>query len=422
MSLPLVPLPERVRPVKIEEIAGQNHLTGHGKPIQQMIQSGVPHSFILWGPPGCGKTTLAQVIAQNMGLKMNAISAVHAGVKEIRLVLEKIESKRPEILFIDEIHRFNKAQQDSLLNSVEKGEIFLLGATTENPSFEVNAALLSRCETYRMNPLSFETLLEIGQRAIRADSYLQKINFNVIEWDVLIEYSGGDGRRLLNLLEKLSMAEIGNNNNWDNIRIQIYLQKNPSKYDKKGEMHYDTISAFIKSMRGSDPNATLYWMARMIQGGEDPLFIARRMLIFASEDIGNSNPTALVIANACFQAMHQIGFPEGRIILSQTAIYLSTSSKSNSCYVAIENALKLADKYSDVEIPLHLKNPVTGLMKKMEYGKEYKYPHSFDDNFVNQEYFPNELVGTKIFEPGNNNRENLIRTFLKAHWRNKYEY
>lgn len=218
------------------------------------------------------------------------------------------------------------------------------------------------------------------------------------------------------------MAEIGNNNNWDNIRIQIYLQKNPSKYDKKGEMHYDTISAFIKSMRGSDPNATLYWMARMIQGGEDPLFIARRMLIFASEDIGNSNPTALVIANACFQAMHQIGFPEGRIILSQTAIYLSTSSKSNSCYVAIENALKLADKYSDVEIPLHLKNPVTGLMKKMEYGKEYKYPHSFDDNFVNQEYFPNELVGTKIFEPGNNNRENLIRTFLKAHWRNKYEY
>jgi putative ATPase len=396
--------------------------------LTQQIARGVIPSLIFWGPPGTGKTTLAQIIAQESNRPFYVLSAINAGVKDIREVIDKAKqsgglftAKNP-ILFIDEIHRFSKSQQDSLLAAVEKGWVTLIGATTENPSFEVIPALLSRCQVYILNPFSREDLEALLHRAMGVDSVMKAKNIDLKETEALLRLSGGDGRKLLNIFELVVNASQGDEVTITNERVMQLVQKNTVLYDKTGEQHYDIISAFIKSMRGSDPNGEVYWLARMIEGGEDLKFIARRMLILASEDIGNANPTALIMANNTFQAVSTIGYPESRIILSQCAVYLATSPKSNASYMAIGKAQQVVKQTGDLPVPLHLRNAPTKLMKELGYGDEYKYAHDFDNNFTNQEFLPDDIKNTAFYEPGNNARENATRDFLRNRWKGKYGY
>jgi putative ATPase len=377
--------------------------------------------MILWGPPGTGKTTIAHIIAQTLKVPFFQLSAISSGVKEVREVIEEAKTKVGCILFIDEIHRFNKGQQDAFLGAVEKGIITLIGATTENPSFEVNSALLSRCQVYILKPLDEKDLVKLLHYAMMKDEFLSKKKIEVKETEALINISGGDARKLLNLLELVVEAE-GDHVVVTDELVMTVAQKRIALYDKKGEQHYDIISAFIKSMRGSDPNAAVYWLARMIEGGEDVKFIARRMLILASEDIGNANPTALVLANATFEAVNKIGYPESQLILSQCAIYLATSAKSNSATTAIGEAMNAVKEHGDLSVPLHIRNAPTRLMKNLGYGKDYKYSHSYEGNFSEQEYLPKEISGTKFYDPGSNAREEELRKFLKSLWREKYGY
>ena len=378
--------------------------------------------MIFWGPPGVGKTTLAQIISKAVDMPFFTLSAVSSGVKDVREIIDLAKRAGKAVLFIDEIHRFNKSQQDSLLGAVEKGIITLIGATTENPSFEVISPLLSRAQVYIMNSLDKEHLLQLLDRAMREDAFLREKKIDLQETEALLRLSGGDARKLLNLFELISDTVDDGQLVVTDEYVTSVAQKKMALYDKSGEQHYDIISAFIKSMRGSDPNGAVYWLARMIEGGEDPKFIARRMLILASEDIGNANPTALVLANNCFQAVDVIGYPECRIILSQTAIYLATSPKSNASYMAIEDALGLVKNKGDLPVPLHLRNAPTKLMKQLDYGKDYLYAHSYEDNFIDLEFLPEKLSGTKFYEPGNNAKENELREFLRKRWKEKYEY
>ncbi|HYG02161.1 MAG TPA: replication-associated recombination protein A [Chryseosolibacter sp.] len=410
-----------MRPSGLDDLVGQEHLTGPNGVIRKAIQSGNIPSMILWGPPGVGKTTIANIVANEVKKPFYTLSAVSSGVKEVREVIEKSRLSPRSILFIDEIHRFNKSQQDALLGAVEKGIITLIGATTENPSFEVNSALLSRCQVYTLKPLGEEQLLELVDQALTRDQELSARKINVKEHHALLNISGGDGRKLLNLLELLTTSIVGDVEVTDKLVTDV-AQKHIAIYDKSGEQHYDIISAFIKSIRGSDPNAAVYYLARMIEGGEDVKFIARRMLILASEDIGNANPTALVIANSTFQAVDVIGYPEARIILSQCAVYLASSAKSNASYMAIENAISAVNETGDLPVPLSIRNAPTKLMKKMGYGKGYQYAHSFEGNFVNHEFLPDELKGTAFYQPGNNQREDEMRKYLRSLWRDKYGY
>lgn len=421
------PLAERIRPKTLDEYISQQHLIGEKGYLTQHIKNGIIPSLILWGPPGIGKTTLANIIAKESGRPFYALSAINSGVKDIRDVIDKAKNsgglfttKNP-ILFIDEIHRFSKSQQDSLLGAVEKGWVTLIGATTENPSFEVIPALLSRCQVYILNSFDKEDLIALLKRAIKNDKLISKKKVKLKETDALLRLSGGDARKLLNIFELLVSSEEGTVTITDKYVLER-VQKNMARYDKTGEQHYDIISAFIKSIRGSDPNAAVYWLARMIEGGEDAKFIARRLLISASEDIGNANPNALILANNTFQAVNTIGFPESRIILSQCAVYLANSPKSNASYEAIGKAQQLVQKTGDLSVPLHLRNAPTKLMKDLNYGKEYKYAHSHENNFVDQEFFPEEISNSKLYEPGNNVRENSFREFLKKRWKNKYNY
>jgi putative ATPase len=415
------PLAERMRPTRLVELVGQEHLTGPGGVIRKAILSGSIPSMILWGPPGVGKTTIANIIANEVKKPFHTLSAVSSGVKEVREIIEKAKLSPRSILFIDEIHRFNKSQQDALLGAVEKGIITLIGATTENPSFEVNAALLSRCQVYTLRSLGEEQLLQMVRHALTNDPELRKRKIEIREHNALLNISGGDGRKLLNLLELLADSIPGEVVITDQLVTET-AQKHIARYDKSGEQHYDIISAFIKSIRGSDPNAAVYYLARMVEGGEDVKFIARRMLILASEDIGNANPTALVIATSTFQAVDVIGYPEARIILSQCAVYLAASAKSNASYMAIENALQSVQETGDLPVPLSIRNAPTKLMKKMGYGKDYKYAHSFEGNFVDAEFLPDELKGTTFYEPGNNPREEELRKYLRSLWKEKYGY
>jgi putative ATPase len=422
------PLAERIRPQHLSEYISQLHLVGDQGSLTHQIAKGIIPSLILWGPPGTGKTTLAQIMAQESKRPFYILSAINSGVKDIREVIEKAKqsgglftAKNP-ILFIDEIHRFSKSQQDSLLAAVEKGWITLIGATTENPSFEVIPALLSRCQVYVLNPFSKTDLEKLLQRAIEHDEILKTKTIQLLETEALLRLSGGDGRKLLNIFELVVNASSVEPIEITNEKVMQLVQKNTVLYDKTGEQHYDIVSAFIKSIRGSDPNGAVYWLARMIEGGEDVKFIARRMLILASEDIGNANPTALIMANNTFQAATTIGYPESRIILSQCAIYLATSAKSNASYLAIGKAQQLVKQTGDLSVPLHLRNAPTKLMKELGYGEEYKYAHDFDNNFSEQEFLPEELQNTAIYEPGQNAREKEIRTFLKNRWKNKYGY
>ncbi len=421
MSLQLAPLAERLRPVRINELVGQEHLTGSGSILRTAIEKGKVPSMILWGPPGTGKTTIANIIAHTLQVPFYTLSAISSGVKEVREVIEESKSKEKAILFIDEIHRFNKGQQDALLGAVEKGIVTLIGATTENPSFEVNSALLSRCQVYVLKPLEEKHLVSLLQHAIATDEVLQKKKIVLKETSALINISGGDARKLLNLLEIVVDAS-GEEVLLTDETVMAIAQKRIALYDKQGEQHYDIISAFIKSIRGSDPNAAVYWLARMIEGGEDVKFIARRMVILASEDIGNANPTALVIANTCFEAVNKIGYPEASIILSQCVVYLASSAKSNAAVVAISEAQAAVRQYGDLPVPLHIRNAPTKLMKNLDYGKGYQYSHSYDNNFSKQEYLPAELSGKKFFEPGKNAREEELRKFLKNLWGDKYKY
>lgn len=405
------PLAERMRPRTIDQYIGQTHLIGEGAVLRKILDSGSIPSFILWGPPGVGKTTLANILAENMGRNFYALSAVNSGVKDVRDTIEKAGNagifgqKRP-ILFIDEIHRFSKSQQDSLLGAVEKGIVTLIGATTENPSFEVISALLSRCQIYVLKHLSIDDLKFIVDQAIQKDIVLSKRKIKVNSYDAMLRISGGDARKLLNILEIISdNFKADEEIIIDDEIVQKIIQQNLSIYDKSGEMHYDLISAFIKSVRGSNPDAALYYIARMIEGGEDPLFICRRMLILAAEDIGLANPNALLLANACFQAVHQIGMPEARIIMSETVIYLACCPKSNSSYVAIDDAIAEVKKSQNVPIPLHLRNAPTKLMKELGYGKDYKYAHDYESNYVNMQYLPDELNNKAFYNPGNNAQE-----------------
>lgn len=416
------PLPERMRPRILDELAGQEHLTGPGSILRKALESGVIPSMILWGPPGTGKTTLAQIIAETSKRPFYTLSAISSGVKEVRQIIDEAKSKPGAIVFIDEIHRFNKSQQDALLGAVEKGIIVLIGATTENPSFEVNSALLSRCQVYVLRGLDEKGLIKLVNHAVSVDTVLKLKNVAVKEYEALLRFSGGDARKLLNLLEISIQSAVGDEVVITNEMVMDNLQQKMAIYDKSGEQHYDIISAFIKSIRGSDPNGAVYWLARMIEGGEDIKFVARRMIILASEDIGNANPTALVLANACFEAVNKIGYPEGRIILSQCAVYLATSPKSNASYVAIENALAAVRSSGDLPVPLHIRNAPTQLMKNLGYSKDYQYSHDYDKNFSAQEYLPDELRGTAFFKPGKNAREEEIRKFLKERWKEKYEY
>jgi putative ATPase len=428
MLNPTSPLAERMRPLSLDSIAGQEHLTGSGSVLRQIIERGKIHSMILWGPPGVGKTTLAQIIAHTLQVPCFQLSAISSGVKEIREVIEAAKETPGTILFIDEIHRFNKSQQDALLGAVEKGTITLIGATTENPSFEVNSALLSRCQVYVLKPLKENDLLEILKQAIEKDTALSPYSIHLKETAALFQLAGGDGRKLLNLFELVIQNEQSflEGENKDiyitNESVMKVAQKKVALYDKSGEQHYDIVSAFIKSMRGSDPNGAVYWLARMIEGGEDVTFIARRMLIFASEDIGNANPNALLLANATFDAVAKIGYPESRIILSQCAVYLAGSPKSNASYEAIQEALRVAREKGDLPVPLHLRNAPTGLMKDLQYGKNYQYSHLGTGNFIEQEYLPGSLEGHTFYHPGSNTREQEIRKFLKERWKNKYGY
>lgn len=414
-----IPLAERMRPNTIDDIVGQEHITGKGSILRTSMENGSIPSMILWGPPGVGKTTLANVITQTLRVPYFQLSAISSGVKEVREVIEQAKELQRAVLFIDEIHRFNKSQQDALLGAVEKGTIRLIGATTENPSFEVNAALLSRCQVYVLKALDKEKLVQLLEEAIQKDEQLKAKNIQLQETEALISLSGGDGRKLLNLLEivvQSGVTEITDE------AVQKVAQKKIALYDKSGEQHYDIVSAFIKSMRGSDPNGAVYWLARMIEGGEDVKFIARRMLIFASEDIGNANPNALLLANGTFDAVSKIGYPESRIILSQCATYLASSPKSNAAYEAIAKAQKAVAQHGDLSVPLHLRNAPTKLMKQMDYGKDYQYSHLGENNFIEQEYLPAPLVNTPFYIPGNNARENEIKKFLKERWKGKYGY
>jgi len=424
-----IPLAERMRPTTLDEFVGQQHLLGKGAVIRKMIDSGNMSSFILWGPPGCGKTTLARIIAKSLDREFYTLSAVTSGVKDVREVIAKASSGRmfnvhgAPILFIDEIHRFNKSQQDALLGAVESGVVVLIGATTENPSFEVISPLLSRCRVYVFKSLEVNDLDALMRRALAKDEVLKGLKINVLETEALFRFSGGDGRKLLNILELVVMNQISAKEIViDNKTVTDTLQENIALYDKNGEQHYDIISAFIKSMRGSDPNGAIYWMARMLAGGEDPLFIARRMLILASEDVGLANPNAALLAQACFDAVHQVGMPEARIILAETCIYLATSPKSNSAYMAIDSALEAVEKGTPLPVPLHLRNAPTSLMKDLGYGKDYKYAHDFEGNFVEQEFLPDEIKGTQFYSPGDNAKENPIRERLKRLWGDKYKY
>ncbi len=415
------PLAERMRPTTLDDLIGQEHLMGANGIIRKAVQSGNVPSMILWGPPGVGKTTIANIIAHEVKRPFHTISAVSAGVKDVREIIEKAKYTSRAILFIDEIHRFNKSQQDALLGAVEKGTITLIGATTENPSFEVNSALLSRCQVYTLNTLTEGNLLKLVDLALKKDEELKKRKIIVKEHQALLNISGGDARKLLNLIQLISESIGGNIEITDEMVINT-AQKHIAIYDKSGEQHYDIISAFIKSLRGSDPNAAVYYLARMIEGGEDVKFIARRMLILASEDIGNANPTALVMANATFQAVNVIGYPEAQLILSQCAIYLACSPKSNSATVAIGAAMSAVRGSGDLPVPLSVRNAPTKLMKEMGYGKDYQYAHNFENNFVGMEFLPDPIKGTKFFEPGKNPREEELRNYLKKLWKEKYEY
>jgi len=415
------PLAERIRPSTLDDLVGQEHLTGKGSILRKAIEHGKIPSMILWGPPGTGKTTIANIIANTLKAPFFTLSAISAGVKDVREVIEQAKSKPGCILFIDEIHRFNKGQQDALLGAVEKGIITLIGATTENPSFEVNSALLSRCQVYVLKPLNEKELIELLHHAIKKDEVLSSKKIELKETEALINISGGDARKLLNLLE-IVCDSLGDNVAITDETVMDIAQKRIALYDKSGEQHYDIISAFIKSVRGSDPNAAVYWLARMIEGGEDVKFIARRMLILASEDIGNANPTALVMANAAFDAVNKIGYPESSLILSQCVIYLASSAKSNSSTVAIGSAMEAVNQHGDLPVPLHIRNAPTRLMKNMDYGKGYQYSHSYEGNFSEQEYLPEEISGKKFYDPGKNAREEELRKFLKSLWKNKYNY
>lgn len=422
------PLAERIRPKHLSEYISQQHLVGPEGSLTQQIKRGIIPSLILWGPPGTGKTTLAQIMAQESNRPFYELSAINAGVKDVREVIEKAKqsggmftTKNP-ILFIDEIHRFSKSQQDSLLAAVERGWVTLIGATTENPSFEVIPALLSRCQVYVLNPFTREDLEALLHRAMEVDKLLKNKKIDLQETEALLRLSGGDGRKLLNVFELVINASDGDDIIITNDRVMQLAQKNTVLYDKTGEQHYDIISAFIKSIRGSDPNGAVYWLARMIEGGEDLKFIARRMLILASEDIGNANPTALIMANNTFQAVSTIGYPESRIILSQCAIYLANSPKSNASYMAIGKAQSMVKQTGDLPVPLHLRNAPTKLMKELGYGDEYKYSHDFENNFAEQEFLPDAISGTTFYDPGQNSRENADREFLKRRWKGKYGY
>lgn len=423
----LTPLPERMRPNNLDDFVGQGHLVGKGCVLRNMIDSGNISSFILWGPPGVGKTTLAKIIAKQLNRPFYILSAVSSGVKDVRDIIDKsrknslFNNSRP-ILFIDEIHRFSKSQQDALLGAVEDGTIVLIGATTENPSFEVITPLLSRCQVYVLKPLDTKSLDVILERALKEDQILKNIDISVDEKEALYRYSGGDARKLLNILDIIVQTHQGNKKVTINNKVVIdKLQENIALYDKNGEQHYDIISAFIKSIRGSDPNGAVYWLARMLAGGEDILFIARRMVILASEDIGLANPNALLLANACFDSVNKIGMPESRIILSETAIYLATSPKSNSAYLAIDAAMEEVQKNGGRSVPLHLRNAPTSLMKELGYSDNYKYAHDFPDNFVEQEFLPENIESIKFYEPGNNKHEIEIRKRLSVQWK-KYNY
>ncbi len=416
-----VPLAERIRPGTLDDLVGQQHLTGKGSILRTAIEHGKIPSMILWGPPGTGKTTIAHIIANTLNVPFFQLSAISSGVKEVREVIEQAKTKSNCVLFIDEIHRFNKGQQDAFLGAVEKGIITLIGATTENPSFEVNSALLSRCQVYVLKPLEEKDLVEVLEHAIRKDDLLKKKKIELKETEALINLSGGDARKLLNLLELVVEASGEKVTITDDLVMDV-AQKRIALYDKKGEQHYDIISAFIKSMRGSDPNAAVYWLARMIEGGEDVKFIARRMLILASEDIGNANPTALVMANAAFEAVNKIGYPESSLILSQCAIYLASSAKSNSATTAIGDAMSAVKQHGDLPVPLHIRNAPTRLMKDLGYGKDYQYSHSYEGNFSEQEYLPQEIAGTRFYDPGRNAREEELRKFLRSLWKDKYRY
>lgn len=422
---PQIPLAELLRPKNAAAYIGQPHLMLEGSPFRRVIDSGQVHSMILWGPPGVGKTTLALIIANSADRPFYTLSAINSGVKDIREIIEKAgkDASQP-ILFIDEIHRFSKSQQDSLLGAVEKGIVILIGATTENPSFEVISPLLSRCQVYILKSLEETDLLKILYHAVETLSAYHGKSIIIKEHEALLRISGGDARKLLNAVEIITSALLaeGNDVHITNENSLKIIQQNLALYDKSGEMHYDVISAFIKSLRGSDPNAAVYWLARMLTAGEDLLFIARRMVILAAEDIGNANPTALVLANGCFEAVNKIGFPESRIILSQTAIYLACSPKSNASYMAIEDALATVQKFGDLPVPLHLRNAPTQLMKKIRYGNDYKYAHQYDGNFIDIEFMPKKLSGLKLYDPGKNTREIDAREKLKKNWGTKYNY
>lgn len=422
------PLAERIRPQKLEDYISQSHLVGPYGSLTQQIAKGIIPSLIFWGPPGTGKTTLAQIIAQESKRPFYILSAINSGVKDIREVIEKAKqsgglftTKNP-ILFIDEIHRFSKSQQDSLLAAVEKGWITLIGATTENPSFEVIPALLSRCQVYVLNAFTKDDLETLLHRAMKTDVFLATKNIKLTETEALLRLSGGDGRKLLNIFELIINASDEDEIEITNDRVFQLVQQNTVLYDKTGEQHYDIVSAFIKSIRGSDPNGAVYWLARMIEGGEDVKFIARRMLILSSEDIGNANPTAFIMANNTFQAVATIGYPESRIILSQCAIYLATSPKSNASYLAIGTAQQLVKQTGDLPVPIHLRNAPTKLMKELGYGDEYKYSHDYANNFAEQEFLPDAISKTLLYNPGNNSREKMTRDFLKNRWKDKYGY
>ena len=417
----VAPLAERMRPNTLDELVGQQHLTGKGSILRTAIEQGKLPSLILWGPPGVGKTTIANIIAHTLQVPFYTLSAISSGVKEVREVIEDAKTKPGTILFIDEIHRFNKGQQDALLGAVEKGIIRLIGATTENPSFEVNSALLSRCQVYVLKALDKKELVQLLQEVLKKDTVLHQKNIVLKETDALLTISGGDARKLLNLLEIVTDV-LDTNAVITDDKVMEIAQQRIALYDKKGEQHYDIISAFIKSMRGSDPNGAVYWLARMIEGGEDVKFIARRMVIFASEDIGNANPNAQLLATSTFQAVSMIGYPESRIILSQCATYLAGSAKSNAAVVAISAASAAVKQTGDLSVPLHLRNAPTKLMKEMSYGKDYKYAHQFEDNFTLQEYLPDQLKGTTFYMPQKNTREEEMRKFLKERWKGKYGY
>jgi len=423
----LPPLAERMRPKNLDDYVGQKHLVGPGAVLRKAIESGTLPSMLFWGSPGVGKTTLAYIISQTLDRPFFSLSAINSGVKDIREVIEtatllKENGDTLPVLFIDEIHRFSKSQQDSLLGAVERGIVTLIGATTENPSFEVISALLSRCQIYILQPLIEDDLVSLLNKAMKEDEVISKKKITIKEHEALLRLSGGDARKLLNIFELIVNAFDSKSIIITNDMVLEHVQQNMALYDKAGEQHYDIISAFIKSMRGSDPNGAVYWLARMLVGGEDPLFIARRMLILASEDIGNANPNALLLAQSCFEAVNKIGMPESQLILSQTAIYLATSAKSNSATTAIGAAMALVKQTGDLPVPLHLRNAPTKLMKNIGYGKDYKYAHSFEGNFVDLDFLPEAIRGTKLYEPGNNPHEQTSKEKLKKLWGDRYKY